>query len=69
MVTIDQPNALPTRKMFWGAMTALATGVALQFLDDAAAQMQMIGPYADQLKTFAPIGVGFGIGYFTKERA
>lgn len=67
--TVTQPSKVPTRKVFWGAVTGIVTALALNWLINLASWLPdwlgFLGtPEAVPLIT---IVVAYGVSYMAKE--
>ena len=67
---MNQPTAVPTRKMLYGAVSAVATVAAQQVtVAIAGAHPLLTWMASDAAMQALPVIVGFGVGYLVKERA
>lgn len=67
---VTQPSALPTRKVFIGALAGLVTAAVQSWAADAAATVPQLSWLGGDVATAAlPILVGYGVSYVIKDRA
>lgn len=70
MTLVNQPTSAPTRKMFYGAVSAIATAAAQQMTVALAGTHPLLSWLGNETAMSAlPIIVGFGVGYMMKEKA
>lgn len=67
---VNQPTAMPTRKMFMGAVGSLATAGVQHLAINLAKDVSWLSWLSSEAAMSAlPIIAFFGVGYFMKEKA
>ena len=66
---VNQPTALPTRKVFVGAAVAVVTGIVQALFVDLSTLLPQFGTYAEILEPFVPVAIGYCASYLVHDKA